>query len=505
MRAALYISVFLLLCSAAIAQDSLLFSDTFKFHKNMASMTCATVLKNQFLSIEEINASDYTISLQLIDEKSKVRDSKTHVINIAEKERLKVTSCIPTKKSVIVLFSAFDRKSSRQKAYACIIDPLSLAISEPIALLSANTDMDSPLHWAISPDSTKIVAFFEAFPGKMNDQTIHIATLNEEGISMWDRELSLPYGSELAQVHQCAIDDSENIYLLSGKNPDKKNTREMRTAAGRYLVFHYNYSENKLKEFDISLKDKQVVAAKGMLTKNNELIVAGYYSNDYSFSVAGTFMFRIHPDGPKLENASYTALPEEIIARVIGEREAKRKLELENLYLDYLFVHDESFYLIGELFEVNERIFMDPATGRTMVETIHYFSDIVVVQGDFTGKITYASSVPKIQYSTFERDKCSYNVYFNRGKMRFYYNDHPDNLNSKKDFSQVKPEAWNGSRSAMVVEVCIAKDMAFEKKLVLEARKTVGLLSPGLSTEQPFGPVFLGFVHNRDYRFLSIP
>lgn len=470
----------------------------------MASLTCVTTHDQEFLTIEEVNAQEYTIALQLLDANGLKRQSKTHIIGIQEKERLKVNNAIPTKRSVIVLLSSYDRKSNRLKAYALIIDPKTLDISEPISLLSAETDMDSPLHWAISPDSTKIAAFFEAFPGKINEQTIHLATLNEEGISMWDRELALPYGSELAQVHQCAIDDYENVYLMSGKNPTKGFNRELRTAAGRYLVFHFNYAENKLKEFDISLKDKQVVAAKGMLTKNNEMIVAGYYSNDYSFNVAGTFMFRISPDGPKLENAAYTALPEDIIVKIIGERDAKRRPEIENLYLDYLFVKNEKLYLIGERFDINERVFMDPATGRTMVETIHYYEDIVVVIGDFTGKITYTSSIPKIQYSTFDRDKCGYNVFFNGEKMRFYYNDHPDNLDSKKDFSQVRPAAWNGSRNASVMQVVLEENTSPAFSHLMEAKKSTGLLTPGLGTEQTFGPAFLGFLHNRDYKFLFV-
>lgn len=504
MRNLLLLSVAALLYLTGRTQDSLLYSDTFRFGRNMSGLTCITQKQDLFLTIEEFNTPGFEIEVRALDEHGKSKDVFTHRWPGPENEKLSIAGVLPLSDRALIFLTGYNRKEDMQNAYVVALKNQGKTADDPLPILSAHTSADSPLHWSLSPDSTRIAAFFESFPGKRIEQTIHLIAFTPELETLWERELSLPYGSELAQVHQCTIDDSASVYLLSGKNPAKSNTAVLRSSGGRYLVFHYNHENNKLKEFDISLKDKQVVAAKGKINANNEMIVAGFYSNDYSFSTAGTFMFRISPDGPSLQSASYMALPEDLLVKAVGSREAQRMPEIPDLYLDHLFIENNEVTMIGEKYVINERIYMDPATGRTVIENVHYYEDIIVIRSDTDGKIKWTSWIPKIQYSSFERDRCSYNAYFYKDGCYLFYNDHPDNIKSTKDFTKVRPGAWNGSRSASLIEIKIQPDGTQNKKEITTFRNAEGWITPGLSTEQTFGRPFIGIAYNRDYRFLII-
>ena len=291
--------------------------------------------------------------------------------------------------------------------------------------------------------------------------------------------------------------------MMSGRNPEKNNQRLLRPQGGRYVVFHYNQTDNKLKEYDISFKDKQVIAAIGKVNRNNEMIVAGYYSNDYSFSAAGTFLFRIKEKGQALEAAAYMAFNKDFLATMMRSREVERTPELSDLFLDHIFISDQNeIYLIGEKYSVAERVNTDLNTGRPIVELIHHYDDIVISKLELSGKIKWSRRIAKEQHTVNEMDRCGYNYYYD-GTLNIYFNDHPDNDKILRENPNVLINSWSGSRSGVVSHVQLNALGEMDRKILLSSKAAGGMLMPALSSQEFRRPIILGLMQNREYRLVK--
>ncbi len=502
-RVLFLISAFLiLLLPQSRAQDSIFYSSSFRFSKNMAIASCIQPNDNGFIMVEATQDKTPKIHIIQYDVKGNLLNEYQHSLNIDSEENIQVEKITPLDSMSIIFLSAFDRKANTCRAYAATILENGKIISTPKMIHASPAEQPSTLQVNISPDKSRLLFHFQTETFRKAETPIHFTITDARFNVIQNKELYLPYGSEVAQVQQCLVDDSSNVFLMSGKNPLKNNVRVVRSQGGRYLVFYYNFKENKLKEYDISLKDKQVVAALGALNSKNEMIVGGYYSNDFSFAVAGSFVFRISAGGLTLKNASYMALPKDFLSQFISGRELDRYPELADFFLDHMIIQDNgSILLIGEKYTLSERVNMDPVTGRTIIENLHHYDDIIIHNLMDNGKINWLGYIPKAQHSSLERDKCGYNYFISKNDIRFYFNDHPDNFKALQNNPRARIDSWNGSRSAVISEVVFDANGSTTRKNLVSHKAAGGVLIPGLSSEQTLGNIVLGLSQNKDYKF----
>jgi hypothetical protein len=293
------------------------------------------------------------------------------------------------------------------------------------------------------------------------------------------------------------------VYLLSGKNPQKNIVRQVKTQGGRYLVFYFNNGTNKLKEFDISLKDKQVVSAMGLISPSNEMLIGGYYSSDYSFSIAGTFFFAINANGGSMKTATYMAFPKTFMEAMLSEREMERAAELNDFYLDNVIYSNGALLLIGEQFYVTERVNTDINTGRVIVENIYHYDDLIVTRLEMTGKIAWSQRVAKEQYSSTEYDRCGYNVFLRDGTLAFVFNDDKENTALLLKDPKSRLESWNGSRTSTITLVELNNSGVVLRSTLATEEVAEGSITPELGSSEVYRLPVLGFTKGRDFRFAT--
>jgi hypothetical protein len=144
---------------------------------------------------------------------------------------------------------------------------------------------------------------------------------------------------------------------------------------------------------------------------------------------------------------------------------------------------------------------MDPVTGRTIVENLHHYDDIIVHQLQENGKINWSGHIAKAQHTSGERDKCGYNFFIYPEGISFFFNDHPDNFKILQQNPQARIDSWNGSRSAVIGQVSFDKYGKSYRKNLVSHKAAGGVLLPGLSNEQIYGSIVLGLAQNKDYKF----
>ncbi len=505
MRKQLLFMVVLLSCAMqSIAQDSIYFSEQFKFSRNTISYTALPANDSKsYYSLEE--TADKKSQLIIKNFSIDGRQLWMNAIEIPRinDEEIDISEYHTLDDSILVFGTLIDHDANLKKAVVFSISKNGNSFSQPIVLSSIDRESSSTLGVSFSPDSTKILIYFDRAAPKKTDKDLTLRVFSQSFEFLWEKLLQLPYTSDVVQIHQYFIDNSGGVYLLSGKNPQKNIVRQVKTQGGRYLVFYYSNETNKLKEYDISLKDKQVVAALGLISPSNELLIGGYYSSDYSFSIAGTFFFAINANGGTMKTATYMVFPKTFMDTMLSEREMERAPELNDFYLDNVIFNDGALILIGEQFYVTERVNTDINTGRVVVENIYHYDDIIVTRLEMTGKIAWSQRVAKDQYSSTEYDRCGYNVFLRDTNLAFVFNDDKENTALLLKDPKARLESWNGSRTSTITLVELNNIGVALRSTLATDEVAEGSITPELGSSEIYRLPVLGFTKGRDFRFAT--
>lgn len=496
------ILILILFAGRSAAQDTLFYTEPTKFDKDSRSITTLTDDLGQIITIGETNGAQDKIKVSVHDTQGKSKDQFTFEYPDYNNIDLDLSHVRVHKNTIYIFSTGYSKKTNTQYAF---VFPLENKQAGPIIQLHAQkTNFRSNLSTQLSPDSSKILVYFEQGEIPRSADFLSLRVYHFPSFEpIWDRELSLPYEKEVVQINQYRLDNFGAVYMMSGKKVVKSNQPIQRTQGARYVVFYYNHESNRLKEFDISLKDKQVVSAIGMVNQNNEMLVGGYYSNDYSFSVAGTFLFVISEKAVQIKTAAYMAFPKDFLSNYMSERELGRSPELSDLYLDHLlFTEDSCLLYVGEQFYITERISNDINTGRTIVENVSHFDDIIISKVSIhDGKIKWTSRIPKAQYSSLDLDRCGYSMYVGRDLLSFYFNDHPDNFLKLQQRPNALPEGWNGSRIAVVSKAVVNEKGEINRTTLVSTKAAGGPILPDLGSEIMNRQPVLGIFEGKQYRF----
>lgn len=500
----------LLICALCVAfsyfaQDSIYYSVEQKFERQTYSVSVLPATSNSYLSIEETTDKKPQLIFKTYSKEGQILSDFAHEIPLVNDTKIEISHYHVLKDRILIFLTSYDKKQEKQYAF-CITSTLNgESITQPALLHSIQQDFKTKFGTVLSPDSTVILAYFEQNVQKRTDRLIGLRALDIDLKLLWERELELPYDNDIVQVNQFKIDNTGGIYMLSGRNPQKNNSRVLRPQGGRYVVFYYNDASNKLKEFDISFKDKQVISALGTINKNNEMIVAGYYSNNYSFSAAGTFLFKISPHGESVATASYMAFPKEFLTSFLKNRVVEKFPEINDLFLDHLILtKEEKIILVGEIYYVSEQLNTDITTGRTIIQNVYRFENIVVTELEKDGKIIWAKEIDKAQSAISSTDRCGYNVYYNDCSLKIVFNDHPDNDKFIRNGDRHKIETWAGSRVGVISMVKLSEDGTSERKILTSSKLAGGLLIPALSSDVIHNQTLLGISQGKEYKFCLV-
>jgi hypothetical protein len=506
MRILLAIITSLLVLPGA-AQDTLLFSPEYKTSRDMAQVGALAFDSLFFFEFEEIDAREDAIYLSKI-EYATMQQTWRERIDIPQ-----ITDCEQNFRYLIpfadyfILFTTGIRKENNQiEAYASFIDFSGKLKTQPILVhkVPADNRASQPRFTVeVSPNKKYFITFFDPPFERKTNETFDFRCYSPDLDLIWEKNLELPYAQDIVQVHNYLLDNSANVYLMSGEKPSRSSNSFLKPQAGRYEVFYYNHLENKLEEYDVSLKDKNIISIQFDLNAQNELVIAGFYTNNFNFSVAGTFYFRLLPEAKDLAAAAYMALPKKLLELYLNEREMQKDKSINDLFLDHLVIEENgNTLLIGERYYITERMMNDISTGRQYIEYTYHHGDIIALQLNDAGKINWASSIAKNQ-SRLNNYAQHYGYHFGKkgDDWMFFFNDSKDNqerLSSKPDGSA---SSWNGSQNSVTTRVQLSSGGQINRFISRDNKQSDELLQPELTDFEPNQPLLLGFSTGKSVRF----
>ncbi|MEO0403979.1 MAG: hypothetical protein AAF193_03835, partial [Bacteroidota bacterium] len=248
---------------------------------------------------------------------------------------------------------------------------------------------------------------------------------------LWEKNLKLPYEEEIYELAEYSIDNRGKVYMLSGLgNAVQNNQRiELRAREARSILIIYDPVNNKLKEFDVGLKDKYIMSMSLEFAGNGDPVIAGFYSKDQFNSIGGTFYFRIDGTKKVLKTGGLHPFEEEFLTQFMSSRRAERASELDRFQLQKMHVNkDGSCVLVGEQHYINERITTDLGNGRQRITYDYIYNDLIAMRLDSAGQQLWQVRIPKQQVSVDDGGPySSFAFALEQDTVHIWFNDHPDN------------------------------------------------------------------------------
>jgi hypothetical protein len=404
--------------------------------------------------------------------------------------------------------SRFSKDSEQFQIFCTFLDKKGKPMNEPalVHYVLSEGRSSAPVFGAtLSPDKTKMLLYFDPPFERKSSEAVSFKCYTTELEMLWEKDILLPYTQEVVQVHSFLLDNDVNIYMMSGRNPSKSGHQWQKPQGGRYVVFFYNATNNKLKEYDVSLKDKQVLSVIFQFNKEQDVVITGYYSNDFRFSASGTFLFTIGAGGTAVKAASFMPFAKDFVAKLVRTNRSDSEAALPDFYLDHMILEaDGSMILIGEQYYATENTITDPTTGRQTIEFRYNFDDIIVTRIEPSGRHMWNLKIPKRQYTTSDTKVCSYQCFDNGKSLMFYFNDHPENQQRLSAMMEGDAALWSGSKSSVTTRVILDKTGTFKREVLFSNKEKDALLNTFYGLKSLNGPQLLGYEDGKSYKFCYV-
>lgn len=239
---------------------------------------------------------------------------------------------------------------------------------------------------AISPDGEKFAILQETPQEKGNTEILHCHVYELSGEKLWEKEFTTKILQGLKPVNEIEINNAGDAFVLK------------RIRKGTEFIFNlYNFYDkgNSVKAHTLDLKGPKITEIVMGTTSNNNLIVAGMYSNSTIDRSDGYFYAIYQPSGQQVLLSSKKIAEEEITKFKSGKKVSKKEAPLSNVYVQDIVATPDGFYLIFEpIVDIAHKI-----KGETTYDQEHIYGSLMAMLISNEGDLERFVHIPKNQNS----------------------------------------------------------------------------------------------------------
>jgi len=348
----------------------------------------------------------------------------------------------------LFLFSSYVNKKNKQKElYVQTIDKKKLSLNTDLRKIAHinysgfKKKNSGAFKIDVSRDESNILLYYNKPYEKGSNEKFGFVVFDNKINEVWQKDITLPYEDELFSIQDFEMADNGNIYLLGLKYQDKKTSRKSKREEKpnyHYTVLSYSDRGEKLEEYPIQVADKFLTDMQIAINEEGNIICGGFYSDEGSFSIKGSYFLNINGKTKAIMNESFKEFGMDFITQNMTEKQKKKtnkkadkgkNVELYEYDLDEIILrNDDGAILVGEQYFVRIITNVD-ANGNTSVTYVYHYNDIIVISISPEGEIEWTEKIPKRQitsndggfYSSYATAVVDDNLYF-------VYNDHAENL-----------------------------------------------------------------------------
>lgn len=333
----------------------------------------------------------------------------------------------------------------------------------------------------IASEKEFLLVYYD-LPYEKNSNERYGLIMYDKNLNMlWNNEVALPYKDKECFIVSFMADNNGGAHLLCRIKKEKEQRKNEKDNY-EYHILSYMNNGKDFKEIVISPQDKVINEIKIGFNKQNNIICAGFYSDQSSSGIKGACFMMIDPASGRVIYENYKEVASEVLTLDVTDKEKAEKIkakaekkarELYNYSLDHLILREDGgAVLIAEKFYITTYTYTTMnANGSTSTRTVYvyHYDDIIVVNIDPQRKIDWIKKISKYQQS--ENDGgfyLSYVLGVVKDKLYFVYNS-----NQKEVMNQDVPGSIKGSSRELrerVIAIC---------EIDMEGKETTEVLMRG--------------------------
>jgi hypothetical protein len=250
------------------------------------------------------------------------------------------------------------------------------------------------LQYVLSANKRKLLCY-KNLENRRESETLLYYVFDEAGEYTRNGEINLKYPDNRFNVRSVQISNAGHVYLL-GKF--YINTRVRDPEDFKYLMYRYDTESLENTEIPIELGDRYITDLAFKLGREEDIYVAGFYSNRSTDKITGTILQKIEADGEVSINASQ-AFDQEFMANYLSTGQINRGRELRNFYLNNIILRsDGGVLLMAEKFYITYQSYRD-IYGYWVDREIYHYEDVILTSVANDGSIEWHAIVDKNQMS----------------------------------------------------------------------------------------------------------
>ena len=415
---------------------------------------------NAFFVFRENHRKKYPYAIQKISTDS-LKSLGDHIFNIDKINGLepRIMTTLTLSQKVYFIVSTVQSKADSLFIYAFEIKDGPVIGSKPVLLTSASIKaMDSERDLTVFKDKEKdlfmLIIPRETDPTK--NEKYELLVFNSLLEEVTSKEIEIPYPADVLEYTDALVDNSGNAYILaSRKNTTLSVLNKDRNIGRDFSLFIYNWDAETISEKSLSLGSKWLYDVRLLINANDNIQVAGYYSNMIDLIMAGTFSLELDRETGEVVNQGLNPFDRDFRTQFRPKSGNISETELGKFNLDYILPKPDGVtQLISEKNFTETSTILNPATGMYSIITIYNYDEILISAMDASSKIKYNLIIPKYQSSTSIYDSYTSFIAFTESEKTFIiYNDNDRNkslpVNNAKGYRQLTTPS--GSAAILVV------------------------------------------------------
>lgn len=250
------------------------------------------------------------------------------------------------------------------------------------------------------------------------DEVLHWLHFSQEGKEPESGTFRLPYKEENLQVREVKLGNSGQIYILAKQYKSGK----LRGGADdfRYLLFRYAPGEEATREAELTFDGKFVTDLTLKPDKDENLVLAGFYSNRNAAEIIGVLYAKFDPAEGRITVRNMQEFDRGFLEQYLSPRQIERGRELSDFYLDDVILRsDGGVMILAEQYYVSSTSFRD-MSGFWYSRDMHHYDDVIIFSIGADGKIEWRSVVSKTQSGEFVNQLSYSHVVGPEGLYIFY-------------------------------------------------------------------------------------
>jgi len=371
--------------------------------------------------------------------------------------------------------------------------------------------------YEISRDSSKLMIIY-SLPSKRNEADRFGFTIIDEDLEiLFRKEIVLPVKDRLFDLSSYEVSNNGDV-LLNGVQFETEIKEPKRFGKPNYFyrVFMVPADKDTIFSYKITQEDKYITDLKTSFNNVGDVIGAGFYSDEGTTSIAGSYFFSLNQKTDKIENFNFKKFDLEFILEETDKRDAKtlkkraekgKTVELYEYDLDKIILRDDGgALLLAEQYFVSS--YNNTYDGFNRNRTLdggrsynYNYNNIILVNINPDGSIEWNSKIPKRQNTFDDRGiHSSYTSAIVKDKIYLIYNDNPKNLfheNDKNDryYSMIV------NRDMITTLAVVDKSGKVKKAKLFSAHEADIYLRPKICPQIASNELLLYGVKNRMNRF----